>query len=267
MLHHTTVTADSADPERWILFLHGIYGSGRNWGTIARQLVDRRPEWGVVLVDLRMHGRSQDFEPPHTVEAAATDLEALADRLEGRIGAVLGHSFGGKVALQYGADRPDGLAQVWVIDSTPATREPEGSAWQVLETVRALPDRFDSREEAVRKLEERGYPTGMAQWLATNLERDGDGYEWRLEWDAMEALLQDFFRTDLWPVVENPPGEVEIHFVKADDSETLDAEAVERVEGIVGETRHLHLHRLAGGHWLHADNPKGILHLLEERLP
>src|SRR5690349_9989101 len=81
---------------------HGIFGSGGNWRSIARKLVERRPRWGAVLVDLRGHGRSESGDPPHTVEAAAADLRALDQKLwgEGRaVRAALGHSLGGKVVL------------------------------------------------------------------------------------------------------------------------------------------------------------------------
>src|SRR5438045_3613951 len=46
-----------------MLFLHGIFGTGGNWRTIARRWVALRPTWGAVLVDLRMHGRSQGLRP------------------------------------------------------------------------------------------------------------------------------------------------------------------------------------------------------------
>ena len=50
---HTVVTAEGARPERAILFLHGILGSGGNWRTFARRFVAARPDWAAVLVDLR----------------------------------------------------------------------------------------------------------------------------------------------------------------------------------------------------------------------
>src|SRR5690242_5162179 len=91
------VTAENTTPDGWIVFLHGILGSGANWRTFARQIVAERPEMGALLVDLRLHGESPGFPPPHTVEAAARDVaEALPD-IPGRTRAILGHSFGGKV--------------------------------------------------------------------------------------------------------------------------------------------------------------------------
>lgn len=58
MLAHGIVTSRSADPDRYMLFLHGILGTRANWRGIARRFVDARPGWGAVLVDLREHGES-----------------------------------------------------------------------------------------------------------------------------------------------------------------------------------------------------------------
>lgn len=266
ILNHSRVVGANGTPQRWLLVLHGIYGAGRNWGTIARRLVEARPEWGVLLVDLRNHGQSQGFAGPHTLAASAADLDAMVAQLDFHAAAVLGHSFGGKVALLYAREHGDELRQVWVMDSTPAAREPEGSAWGVIESVRSLPTEFASRQEGVAAIEGLGYPTGLAQWLAINLEAADGRYRWRLEWDVMEEMLRDFFATELWDVVEQPPAGVELHFVKATESGTLGEDAEARVEAAAAGGR-VHLHRLEGGHWINTDNPEGVLRLLVERLP
>jgi esterase len=136
--HHALVAPEGPAPAGWLLFLHGILGSGANWRTVARRLVAARPDWGAVLVDLRMHGRSQGAPPPHTLDAVAADLERLAADLAGRgmtVGGVVGHSFGGKTALAFRARAPRGLVETWVLDATPpsrrgsrATRWPTSSA-------------------------------------------------------------------------------------------------------------------------------------------
>src|SRR5689334_4335188 len=96
MLAHSLVRSDKAVPERWMLFLHGALGSGSNWRSFARRLVEDLPQWGAVLVDLRMHGASQDLKPPHTLRAAAADLALLETALDRPVRGVLGHSLGGK---------------------------------------------------------------------------------------------------------------------------------------------------------------------------
>jgi esterase len=266
-LNHTRVVAEGSEPDRWLLVLHGIYGSGRNWGTIARQLVDARPEWGALLVDLRMHGGSRGFEPPHTLAAAAADVDDLVERLDFHAAAVLGHSFGGKVALVYAGHHADGLRQVWVVDSTLEVREPSGSAWRMIEAVRSLPPEFASRAEAVAGLERQGYPQAIGQWMAMNLEREDGTFRWRLDFDGVEQMLRDYFVTDVWPVVESPPEGVEIHVVKATESDAVDEDSAARIERAGAENGRAFLHRLEGGHWINTDNPDAVLAMLVEGLP
>lgn len=265
ILAHEIVTSAGATPERWLYLLHGIYGAGRNWGLIARRVTRARSDWGFVLVDLRQHGASQGFAPPHTVAAAAEDVHRLAGAIELPASAVLGHSFGGKVALAFAASAPATLRQVWVVDSTPDARRPSGSAWRLLEVVRALPPSFASRDELVDALEEAGYVRPIGQWMATNLEHREGAYHWRLDLDTIEALLRDFFRVDLWSVVEDADAEFELRFVKASESSVLGADAVERIRA-AGTKGPVELIELAGGHWINADNPEAVIGLLEDGL-
>src|SRR5437667_10900659 len=97
---HSLVASNGRAPKKHLVTLHGAFGAGRNWGAIARRLVLARPEWGVVLADLRLHGDSQGFSPPHTLDAAAADIDELGRTLGFSFDAVLGHSLGGKVALR-----------------------------------------------------------------------------------------------------------------------------------------------------------------------
>lgn len=281
ILNHDRVVAEGAAPSRWIFVLHGIYGAGRNWASVMRRVVRERPEWGAVLIDLRQHGGSQGFAGPHTVDAAAGDLVRLAEHLGVAPEAVLGHSFGGKVALLYAREAGGGavtaggdgggdgsLRQVWVIDSTPEVREPDGSAWSMLNLLRSLPGPFASRDELIDALVGHGVNRGVAQWMATNLQSGDDGYAWRFDFDAMEELLLSFFDADAWDVVEAPPAGVEVHLVKAEASSVLDGEALARVEAASSaDGARTFLHRVDGGHWVNAENPDAVERLLVQMLP
>lgn len=263
--------AEGEEPGRWLWVLHGIYGAGRNWRTVVQDLTDARPEWGGVLVDLRLHGDSPDLPPPHTVATSAADVERLAGYVGRGPHALLGHSFGGKVALRYLQDVPAGdpsaPRQVWVVDSPPGAGDPAGSAHRMLQAVRSLPARFPSREEAARRISRRGIDLPVARWITTNLELEDSGYGWRLDWDAVEELLEDFFRQDLWGVLEEPPRGTEIHVMKAEGSRALDEEDCRRVERAGRRTGRVRLHRVDGGHWLNADNPEAVVRLLADLLP
>jgi esterase len=271
LLASTIVTADASAARRTIVLLHGIYGRGRNWAAVARSLTARRPEWAAALVDLRLHGASPAFESPHTVAACAADVRdrlARADDWPAPVDAVVGHSFGGKVALSLLADgAAPPLSQVWIVDSTPAASEPAGTAWRMLGLARALPQRVATRAEAVDGLTAGGITPDVAAWMASNLRREGDGLVWALDWDAMEALLRDFFARDLWPIVEAPPPGVALHFIKATASSRLSEDACTRLEAIGRATGRVHLHRVEGGHWIHADNPTVVTALLADALP
>lgn len=297
MLHHELI-GDRGRVSRRVLFLHGIYGAGRNWNAVARRVIAERAGWGAATVDLREHGGSMGHPGPHTIEAAAGDVLEVMRALDAPAGAVVGHSFGGKVALMIvrllgggaiatgsagagGGVDEGGMApaeghvagqggrgfEVWVVDSTPDARvKHEGSAWGMLATLRGAPGPFATRAQAITRLELQGVAAATAQWVSTNLERAPDGsYDWRLDFDVMEELLHSFFETDLWDVVEDPPEGVELHFVKATESSVLDDEAMRRIETAGRATGRVRLHVVEGGHWLNADNPEGVVAAMAER--
>lgn len=261
------VRPDTGEPDGWIHFLHGIFGAGRNWRSVAARLVEARPDWGGLLVDLRLHGDSRGAEPPHTLEACVEDHRATVAAGAPAPRVLLGHSFGGKVALEAARSAPGGLAQLWVVDVTPSAAEPEGGAVGMLEAMRRRSGPFADREEAIGALAEEGFPERVGRWMATNLEETDRGLRWGLDLDGMEALLDDFFRTDLWTVVERPPPGLEVHVVRAEASGALPEEAAARVAAAGERHGRTELHRLEGGHWLNVSNPDGMLELLQRRLP
>jgi pimeloyl-ACP methyl ester carboxylesterase len=248
-----------------LVMLHGIYGRGRNWQAVARAVVAARPDVACWLVDLPHHGGSGPGRHDDTVEGVARDVLDWAAATEVSMRVVLGHSYGGKVALAMAEHLRGAPLQVWVIDSTPDVKTPSGSAWEMLQVVRSLPDRFASREQAQAALQARGYELPVAQWMTTNLVRDGETFRWRLDFDAMERLLRGFFVTGTWPVLESPDPNHDIHIVKATRSNAIAPDTLARIRAATGP--HLHLHEREGGHWIHAERPDVITAVLLEHLP
>jgi esterase len=267
VISHTLLAAPGAHPRSWLFVLHGFFGAGRNWTTVARRLTAVRPDWGVVLADLRLHGASQGVLPPHTLAASAGDLLTLASAIDRSATAVLGHSFGGKVALEYLGRRPPGLRQVWIVDADPSATGTTGDARQLLRIVRTMPPEFKTRGELVAGLVRSGIERRTAEWMATNVEHTGTGYRWRLELDALEDLLADALRADLWGVVEEAPPGVELHFVMAARATAVGAQSAARLRRIAAAGRCVAVHEVAGGHWLNADNPDALVALLGRELP
>jgi esterase len=249
-----------------LILMHGIYGRGRNLQSVARGVIAARPEYACWLVDLPYHGESGPGSHGETVVGLAADVLDWLDAEAIAPTAILGHSYGGKVALAMMSSLTAQPLQVWIIDSTPETKPPSGSAWRMLEIIRGLPSTFDTREAVVAAITAAGFDVGVAQWMSTNLVRGGNGFAWRLDLDVMERLLHDFFHTDMWPIVEAPPAGHEIHFLKASESSALSAGAVARVEAAAASGR-VHLHHRQGGHWIHAESPAVVTELLVAHLP
>jgi pimeloyl-ACP methyl ester carboxylesterase len=261
---------DGARPERTIAFLHGILGRGSNLRTIARRFVEARPDWSALLVDLRGHGSSPKGTPGPSLEAAARDVVELMARASQPPGAIVGHSFGGKIALQ--AARTGSMASlehVAVIDSVPGIRDPVrggDSALAVIETLESLPPVFASKAAFVEALVERGRRREIAQWLAQSVERDGDHARFMLDLDEIRALIRDYFAADLWPVVEHPPGAARVHLVIADRSDSYAAADRDRAVRIAASNPRVTVDILPAGHWVHVDDPDGLLRTLLNRV-
>ena len=243
------------------IVLHGILGAGRNWRAFARRLVAVRPGLRLLLVDLRNHGDSPDLPPPHTVAACADDVAALVAHQGVRPGLVVGHSFGGKVALALAQRLPPGPREVWVLDAAPgATPGARVGVSQVIAALRGVPQPLARRGDLVGILGPRGVPRHIAQWLGTSLRETDLGYAWRFDLDTIETMVSEFLATDLWPLVEAPPQGAELHFVRAERSARWDPAVLARFAAAPPVVR---LHLLGdAGHWLHVDNPEGLLALM-----
>jgi pimeloyl-ACP methyl ester carboxylesterase len=255
-----------AHPERAIVFLHGILGRGHNLRTIAKRFVDAQPQWAAYLVDLRGHGRSPKGTPDPSLEAAARDVVSLAARIGEPLAAIAGHSFGGKVALE--AARIGGLGalrDVIVIDSAPGAREPftgGDSALALIETIESLPATFRSRREFIDAMIAAGKPREIAEWLSQSLEYEGDHARFALSLNEIRALILDYFARDLWSVVENPPVTLRVHLIIGDRSGSYSNTDRDRAARLSAQSERVTFHVLPAGHWVHVDNPDGLLETL-----
>lgn len=261
-LAHALVTAPGRSPDRWIAFFHGILGSGANWRSFARRLTDARPGWGAVLFDLRLHGGSLGLPPPHTVRAAVEDVERTSKAVPGPVRAVVGHSFGGKVALAFAERTP--LDHVFVVDSTPGARPDHRgseSTLAIVEMLMELPSELASRDEFLAFVEKRGVTRDIAMWLAMNV-RPVPGttkFVFRIDVPAVKQMLDDYFALDLWHVV----GRSETHLVVGGRSTVVDEADRERARSTPRTTVDV---IPDAGHWVHADKPDELLGIVLRHL-
>lgn len=283
---------DGASPRAEILFLHGILGRGANLRTLAKRFVADCPGWSAVLLDLRGHGGSRldetrgDAREPATLAQCARDVTetTAGDRLPRR--AIVGHSFGGKVALEIArlgaAASDDGSggavapgptrapAHFVVLDALPGQREgARGSETtvEVLAHLASLPGPFPRRQDFIAALCARGLAPGIAEWLATSLRRGEDGFRFGIDLGLVRALLDDYFASDLWPVVASPAGGASVHLVVGERSSVFDASDRARALALeAARPDRVTVDVLPAGHWVHVDAPDALLEVLVRRV-
>ncbi|MDH3655658.1 MAG: alpha/beta fold hydrolase [Myxococcales bacterium] len=253
-----------------MLFLHGILGNRANWRGIARRFVAARPDWGAVLVDLREHGDSLGLQAPHDLQAVTDDLAELERSLALTIGGAIGHSFGGKVVLEWLRSSANQITEAWVIDASPSPSISNGDSNATAEVLRALeslPRTWPSREAFVAALIDAGQPKGIAQWLAMNLRRTDDGARrFGPELSVIRELIEDYARTDCWDIVETPPPGCSLGLVIGAESTAFSPADRERAERIAKRNPQVAVHLVEGaGHWVHVDAPDALLALLNWR--
>lgn len=268
---------------RRAVFLHGILGSGSNLKTLARQLVQREPGLEVWLVDLRGHGRSPKNSPMPSLVNTALDVvsalsaQAMADRVP--LCLLLGHSFGGKIALRVAqllhAEHTAGRGQVvpWskplhvvTLDTNPAARTlapTADSPLAVLDVLDALPTTFDSVAGFVAALVGRGIGQNVAMWLAKSTERTPDNrVRFGLDTRELRSLLSDYLATDQWSVLESPPEDVWVHLVIGEHSVSYPPADRVRAQTVAQRSPSVTSVTLATDHWVHTDDPTGVLRVL-----
>lgn len=182
-LHHTALGSTGSR----VVFLHGLFGQGRNWTRIAKQLAERHE---VLLVDLPHHGRSPWPEGFDFAEAAAQVVATLPDDEPITL---VGHSLGGKVAMVLALLHRERVERLCVADISPvdypASREFPGymGAMRGMDLAQVT-----TREDADRLLREAVPNDTVRSFLLQNLRRDADaahGWSWQLNLDVLERDL------------------------------------------------------------------------------
>lgn len=261
MLNHVVI-GDSSNPI--VAVLHGIFGAGNNWRSFIQKWRHVRPDLCFVLVDLRNHGDSAHFDTDNTLMQCAIEVLELQSEV-GNFSAIVGHSFGGKVALQCAAvPMFSEIEQIWALDSFPGALstgdQDQNEVRTVLSWLNAVPLPAVKRSEVKYFLMEQGASEMIAQWMTTNLERTDNGFLWRFNLAGIAEMLNDYFVQDLWHVLEFPNSQTSTHLVRALQSDRWDEGAIATLEDL----EEGQYHTLDAGHWLHVDNPDGLLAMLGE---
>jgi esterase len=242
-------TAPSAQPP--LLIVHGLFGSGRNWGAIARRLSGTRD---VVTVDMRNHGDSLRMPAQGYPEMAEDLAQVIA--AEGRAMDVLGHSMGGKAAMQLALTRPDLVNRLIVADIAPVAYGHDQS--KHIHAMRALPLTGPmTRGEADRRLQATVDDPSLRAFFLQSLDLKSDPPRWKLNLDVLEAEMA---RIVGWP---GTGGHFDGRtlFLTGAESHYVRPEHREAIKVLFPKARFAKLP--GAGHWLHAEKPREFAETVE----
>jgi esterase len=228
-----------------VVLLHGLFGSGGNLGALARSLAET---YTVFSLDLPNHGRSEWLEEATLARLAGAVLKWM-DQEKLISTAFVGHSLGGKVAMEIALSFPQRCATAVIADIAPVSYSPHhDSVFAALDAV--VSGGVKSRGEAAQIMSEYLKEEGVIQFLLMSLQRAPDGnYGWRFN---LQGIKDNYQAVRAGPDVERP-FERPVLFIKGGDSDYILPEHTERVLQLFPAAQVKVM--LDCGHWLHAQQP------------
>lgn len=244
LLSESDKSNESGERGDWVLLLHGLFGAGDNLGQLAKALMS---EFRVVQIDLRNHGRS-----PHSDEmsfaALAADIALLQDTLGIGRSHVVGHSLGGRVAMELALHDAARVQNLIVADIAPVAYAPHHM--QILAALQALDLRGIANRGVVDAQLAQSIPEiGVRQFLLKSLYKDGDVWRWRFNLPVLQTSYANITTAQNGQPFTGPT-----LFIKGELSDYI----VPKYEGAIRALfPNFELSTIAGtGHWLHGEKPE-----------
>ncbi len=235
------------------LILHGLFGTLDNWQTIAKALAEH---FLVFIVDQRNHGRSphvQDMSYPLMAE----DLREFMESHWIYRAHIIGHSMGGKTAMQFALHYPDMVDKLAVIDIAPKAYP--GGHEEIFRALLDLDiDRVENRQDAEAFLTRRIDSPPVLQFLLKNISRNPDGrYIWKMNLPVIYRHYPDI----LHAVQGDEPYEGPALFLRGDRSPYIQPGDEQGIKALFPQAR---IETIAGaGHWVHAEAPREVVERLK----
>ena len=223
-----------------LVIAHGLFGSGRNWGVIAKRLANHRR---VIALDMRNHGASPWHED-HNYHALAADIAEVATSL-GQPVDLLGHSMGGKAAMVAALSGAP-IRRLIVADIAPVGYS--HSQQPVIDAMQSLPlDHITSRAEADQALSAHIDDPALRSFLLQSL--NVSERRWRLNLLALSASMDQIIGFPDISGYFNAPA----LFLTGALSDYLRPEHRPIIKALFPKARFAKIPQ--AGHWLHAEKP------------
>jgi len=239
-----------------LLILHGLLGANGNWHTLSRTAFQDVAT--VYAVDQRNHGRSPHTDRLDYPSMAADVNDFIRHHDLGRVH-LLGHSMGGKTAMQTALTYPSVVDRLIVVDIAPRAYAPRHT--ELLEALAGIdPTAYDSRDAIDAALADDVPSWAIRQFLLKNLDYDGERYTWKMNLDAIRRHYDDINAA----VTDEGRFEGPALFVRGGDSDYVtDADAPD----IHRRFPNAELVTIDGaGHWVHADAPEALAEVVTDFL-
>lgn len=251
---HTTPVGDDGEP---VVFLHGLFGRGKNFTRIAKDL---RPDYRSLLVDLPNHGRSEWTDPVDYRQMADSVAETLRGGFaaEGPV-AVVGHSLGGKVAMVLALRHPELVSRLVVVDIAPTRAGGgEGEFAHLLDSLAALDlTTLQRRSDADEALQEPIPWDTTRSFLLQNLRGDKDGFSWEPNLALLRASLDTIGGfPDTGGAVYGGP----VLWVAGGRSDYVRDEHAPVMRALFPRTHRVTIRE--AGHWVHSQEPERFAEVL-----
>lgn len=253
-----TLHTDSIGNGPDLVILHGLFGSGENWRNQARKLAAR---YTVHSMDARNHGDSP-HHPAMSYPLMANDVIATCQQLNLQRIHLLGHSMGGKTAMQVSLQMPDLIDQLIIVDIGPQQYPPHHD--RILQGMKSLQQTScDSRSAADAHLQTYVEDKTVRAFLLKNLQRTDTGdYRLKINVDAIASGYPSI--SAAVEADKNTSYDAPVLFIKGATSDYLRAEDRQSVMSIFPQAR---LKTIDGaGHWPHSEKPDVVFKIISDFL-
>ena len=237
-----TITQGVPGTSTPLLIAHGLFGSARNWGAIAKRLSDRGL---VTTVDMRNHGESV-WHQTQTYFDMAGDLATCLTQPSD----LLGHSMGGKAAMVLALTQPQNLRRLIVADIAPVPYQ--HTQRHLIDAMQSVDlQHVNTRRDADDQLRASIPEDSIRAFLLQSL--DVAAQKWRLNLDVLDAEMDKIIG---FPEFEATPFTGPTLFLSGADSDYVQPEHRDRIKTLFPKARFAKIPD--AGHWLHAENPRAF---------
>lgn len=248
-----------------LVILHGLYGSSDNWFSIAKLL---EKSFSVYLLDLRNHGQSPHSEI-HDYDSMCTDIEEFIEQNKLKNIYLMGHSMGGKVAINLVKKNPNLVKKLIIVDISPFTYENDSDSIEIINShIKILKilsnlniDKFKSREDVDMLLSKSITDNKLRQFLLKNLKRNSKNeFYWTFNLNSLRANIYEILLNNC--LNENYEITVQTLFIKGENSNYIPFEHLDKIKLIFKNSDIVTIKN--SGHWVHTENTNDFIESIEK---